>query len=97
MYTALLDFSEALVGAVVSTAVSIVSVEGRERLTAFGIPNDAEGLIVTFHYGLERDENIDVGFQDGESVRAELVERDRSTDVALLRTPTLGFAVPSWA
>ena len=97
MSTALLDFSEALVGAVASAAVSIVRVEGRERLTASGIVWDAEGLIVTFHYGLERDENIDGGFQDGESVGAELVGRDPSTDVALLRTPTRGFAVPSRA
>ena len=97
MSIALLDFSEALVGAVASAAVRIVRVEGRERLTATGIVWDDEGLIVIFHHGLERDDNIDVGFQNGESVGAELVGRDPSTDVALLRTPTRGFAVPSWA
>ena len=88
MSTALLGISEALVGAVASAAGSIVRLEGRERLTATGIVWDAEGLIVTFHHQLERDENINVGFQDGESVGAELVGWDPSTDVALLRTPT---------
>ena len=76
MSTASFDFSEALVGAIASTAVSIVRVEGRERLAATGVVWDAEGLILTFHHELERDKNINVGFQDGESVGAELVGLD---------------------
>ena len=69
-------------------------VEGRDRLPATGIIWDAEGLIVTSHHVLERDENIKVGFQDGESVAAELVGRDPSTDLALLRTSKQGLKAP---
>ena len=75
----------------------MVRVEGRDRLPATGIIWDAEGLIVTSHHVLERDENIKVGFQDGESVSAELIGRDPSTDLALLRTSKQGLKAPDWA
>ena len=52
---------------------------------------------MTAHHVLERGENINVGFQDGETVAAELLGRDPSTDLALLRTPKRGSSVPSWA
>jgi S1-C subfamily serine protease len=86
-----------LADAVSSAADGLVRVEGRDRLPATGIVWDAEGLIVTSHHVLERDENIKVGFQDGESVAAELVGRDPSTDLALLRTSKRGSSVPAWA
>ena len=81
------DLSDAFADAVSSAADGLVRVEGRDRLPATGIIWDAEGLIVTSHHVLERDENIIVGFQDGESVAAELIGRDPSTDLAVLRTP----------
>ena len=97
MSTILPEFSEALADAVSSAADGLVRVEGRERLPATGIVWDAQGLIVTAHHILERDENINIGFQDGESVSAELVGRDPATDLALLRTPKRGTTIPSWA
>ena len=96
MSTVLPDLSEALADAVVSAADGLVRVEGRDRLPATGIIWDAEGLIVTSHHVLERDENIKVGFQDGESVSAELIGRDPSTDLALLRTSKQGLKAPDW-
>jgi S1-C subfamily serine protease len=97
MSTVLPDLSEALADAVSAASDGLVRVEGRDRLPATGIIWDAEGLIVTSHHALERDENINVGFQDGESVPAELLGRDPSTDLALLRTPKRGSSVPTWA
>ena len=97
MSAVLPDLSDALADAVTSASDGLVRVEGRDRLPATGIVWDAEGLIVTSHHVLERDENIKVGFQDGESVAAELVGRDPSTDLALLRTPKRGANVPNWA
>lgn len=97
MSTILPEFSEAPADAVSSAADGLVRVEGRERLPATGIVWDAQGLIVTAHHILERDENINIGFQDGESVSAELVGRDPATDLALLRTPKRGTTIPSWA
>jgi S1-C subfamily serine protease len=97
MSTVLPDLSEALADAVSSASDGLVRVEGRDRLPATGIVWDAEGLIVTSHHALERDENINVGFEDGESVPAELIGRDPSTDLALLRTAKRGSSVPTWA
>ena len=97
MSAVLPDLSDALADAVTSASDGLVRVEGRDRLPATGIVWDAEGLIVTSHHVLERDENIKVGFQDGESVAAELVGRDPSTDLALLRTSKRGASVPNWA
>jgi len=97
MSTVLPDLSDALADAVASAADGLVRVEGRDRLPATGIIWDAEGLIVTSHHVLEWDENIKVGFQDGESVAAELVGRDPSTDLALLRTSKQGLKAPKWA
>ena len=97
MSTVLPDLSEALADAVSAAANGLVRVEGRERLPATGIVWDPEGLIVTAHHVLERDENINVGYQDGETVAAELLGRDPATDLALLRTPKRGSSAPTWA
>ncbi len=86
MSAALPDFSEALADAVSAASGSLVRVEGRDRLPATGIVWDDDGLILTAHHILERDENINVGFQDGETAAAELLGRDPATDLALLRT-----------
>jgi len=66
-------------------------------LPATGIVWDGEGLILTAHHVLERDENINVGFEDGETVTAELVGRDPATDLALLRTTKRDSSIPAWA
>ncbi|HIF42693.1 MAG TPA: serine protease, partial [Dehalococcoidia bacterium] len=97
MSTVLPDFSEALADAVESAAGGLVRVEGRDRLPATGIVWDADGLVITSHHVLERDENINVGFEDGETVTAELVGRDPATDLALLRTAKRGQTAPTWA
>ena len=97
MSAVLTDLSEALADAVAAAADGLVRVEGRERLPATGIVCDAEGLIVTAHHVLEQDENINVGFEDGETVAAELVGRDPATDLALLRTSKRSTGVPEWA
>ena len=94
MSTVLPGLLDALADAVASAADGLVRVEGRDPLPATGIIWDAEGLIVTSHHVLERDENIKVGFLDGESVAAELVGRDPSTDLALLRTSKQGLKAP---
>ena len=90
MSAVLPGFSEALADAVSTASAGLVRVEGRERLPATGIVWDAAGLIVTAHHVLERDENINIGYQDGETVAAELVGRDPTTDLALLRTSKQG-------
>jgi S1-C subfamily serine protease len=62
---------------------AVVRVEGRRRLAGSGIAWP-EGLVVTAHHLLERD-HVRIGSGGGETLDAELVGRDPSTDLALLR------------
>lgn len=72
-------------------AESVVRVEGR-RAPASGVIWSADGLVVTAHHSVEREEEIEIGLPGGETVPAELVGRDPATDVALLRARTSGLA-----
>jgi S1-C subfamily serine protease len=92
----LTDLSEALAGAVQTAGSSVVRVEGRRRIPASGIAWSADGLIITAHHVIESDEGIRVGLASGETVAAELVGRDHTTDLAVLRTQEKGLSVPRW-
>jgi S1-C subfamily serine protease len=56
-----------------------------------------DGVVVTTHHALERDEDIVVGLADGGKRTAMLAGRDPGTDLAALRVEGLGAAPPSWA
>jgi S1-C subfamily serine protease len=90
MANLLKELSDALAGTVETAQAGIVRVEGRRRLPASGIVWSADGLVVTAHHVLTRDENIKVGLPNGEEVSAALVGRDPTTDLALLRTNQSG-------
>ena len=55
-----------------------------------GIVWSADGVIVTADHVVEREEGIEVLLPGGESVKAELIGRDPSTDVAALIFNTHG-------
>lgn len=75
--------------------VSVVRVDGR-RMPSSGVAWTADGVVVTAHHTLERDEGIEVGLPDGGSAPAALVGRDPTTDVAVLRAQATGLCVPAW-
>ena len=77
--------SEDLADTVDQAGPSVVRVEARRRLPASGIVWSSDGVVVTAHHAIERDDNIKVGLPDGRSVAASLVGRDPTTDVAVLR------------
>ena len=60
-------------------------VEGRRRGAASGIAWSSDGVVVTAHHSVQRDYDLRLGLPDGEIVSAELVGRDPSTDLAVLR------------
>jgi S1-C subfamily serine protease len=60
-------------------------VEARRRLPASGIVWSADGLIVTAHHVVRREDKITVGLPHGETLPASFVGRDPTTDVAVLR------------
>ena len=93
----LTDLSDALAETVASAGASVVRVEARHRLPATGIVWSPAGLVVTAHHVVEWDENIVVGLPGGDTVEAELVGRDPTTDLAALRTQATGLSAPEWA
>ena len=91
MATVLTQLSNALADAVENAGPSVVRVEGRRRLPATGFVWSADGTIVTANHVLKRDDGLAVGLADGTSAGAELVGRDPSTDLAVLRVKASGL------
>ena len=89
--------SDELAGVVVSSAPAVVRVEGRRRLPATGIIWSADGLIITAHHVLERDEDVQVGLAEGQWLPAQVVGRDPTTDLAALRLEDADLASAEWA
>ena len=57
---------------------------------ASGVAWSADGIVVTAHHVLDRDEEIEIGLPSGETVGAEVVGRDPTTDLAALRVRRFG-------
>lgn len=79
------DLSDAMAEAVEAISPSIVQVNARRRLAATGIVWSADGIIVTAHHIVERDDNITVTLHDGTSHDATLIGRDPQNDLAVLK------------
>jgi len=79
-----------------SAGRSVVRVEGRHRLPASGVVYTADGIILTAHHVVERDEQLRVGLPTGGNVDAELVGRDPGSDLAVLRVATTGLTAATW-
>lgn len=90
----LASLSDALAALVESAGAYVVRVEGRSRLPASGVVYRADGVIVTAHHVVERDDNLRVGLANGESAAATLVGRDSSTDLAVLRVEGAQWNAP---
>ncbi|MCA9935017.1 MAG: trypsin-like peptidase domain-containing protein [Anaerolineales bacterium] len=91
MSNPLSDFSDALTVIVADAAPGVVRVDARKRFPASGIVWSEDGLIITAHHIVQRDENISVGLADGTAVSATLIGRDPTTDLALLRAEASGL------
>ena len=97
MTEVLASLSDALALTVEKAGSSVVRVEGRRRLPASGIVWSADGVVVTAHHVVQREDNISLGLPDGKTVSAMLVGRDPTTDLAVLRAETVHLAPPTWA
>lgn len=97
MSNVLQNLSNELAATVEGVGPSIVRVESRRRLPASGIVWSADGVIVTAHHIVEREENIKIGLADGQTVSANLVGRDPTTDLAVLRSDGKNLTAPTWA
>ena len=85
--TTVMELSEALAAAVERAAQSIVAVHGRPRLASTGVLWRA-GLVVTASHTVESEREITLTAPDGRTLAAQLVGRDPTLDIALLRAET---------
>ncbi len=76
-------------------ASSVVRVEGR-RAASTGVVWSAD-TIVAAHHAVEWEDELELGLPDGGAARAELVGRDPTTDLAVLRASAPGLAPADWA
>jgi S1-C subfamily serine protease len=97
MSTVLQNLSNNLAATVAAVEPSIVRVEARRRLPASGIVWSEDGVIVTSHHVVEREGKIKVGLADGQTLSAELVGRDPTSDLAVLRSEATRLTPPTWA
>lgn len=97
MSEVLRSLSDAMAATVEVAGASVVRVEARRRLPASGIVWSSDGVIVTAHHVVERDDNIGVGLPNAETVSATLVGRDPTTDLAVLRAQATDLTPPTWA
>lgn len=97
MTEVLSNLSNDLATVVANASPAIVRVEGRRRIPASGIVWSADGVIVTAHHVVQKDDNINVGLADGQTVAANLVGRDPTTDLAVLRAEAKDLSAPAWA
>jgi S1-C subfamily serine protease len=87
--TTLSAFSDQLASVVEKAARSIVTIAARPRQPATGIlwNAGAETIVLTADHVIEREEEITVILPDKREVKAQLIGRDPSSDLAALRLP----------
>lgn len=90
------QLSDAMAGAVEALSPSIVRVDGRKRMPATGIVWSADGIIVTAHHVMERDEDITIGLEDGSEHAGTLIGRDPHNDLAILQVEATDLTPAAW-
>lgn len=92
MANVLAELSEALSQTVETAGPGVVRVEGRRRLPATGIVWADGGIIITANHVVKKENKIRVGLPDGQLVKASLVGRDPSTDLAVVKAEETDLA-----
>jgi len=87
-FESLAALSNQMADAVEKVGKSLVTVYGRDRQPATGIVYAAE-FVLTADHVLERDDNLTVETSDGTKLPAQLIGRDPSSDLAVLRVAGL--------
>lgn len=96
MTEALQNLSQSMAGLVEQSDGKVVRVDARQRLSGSGVIWSADGLIVTSHHVVERDDQIKIGLADGRTVEATLVGRDPGADLAVLRVNATDLTAATW-
>ncbi|MDP3896249.1 MAG: S1C family serine protease [Mesorhizobium sp.] len=92
--TPLETFSDAISDIVEHAAPALASISGRHRPTASAF-HWRDGLFIAADEAISGDEDVTLTFADGAQSAAEIVGRDASTGIALLKPATPPSAMPS--
>jgi S1-C subfamily serine protease len=84
------SLSNQMADAVTQAAHGLVTVNGRPRQPASGIVYAPDHILTADHV-LERDEDLTIETSDGRTLAAQLVGRDPTTDLAVLKVNNLGL------
>jgi S1-C subfamily serine protease len=88
--------SNQMADAVERVVPALVLVNGRQRQPASGLVF-ADDLVLTASHVLEREQDISIETHDKRTLAAQLVGRDPSSDLAVLRVANLGLTPPTRA
>ncbi len=89
--------SRRIADVVAAAAAHVVRLEGRHRGSASGVVWSQDGVVVTTSHALERDEEIQVFLPSGEEVGGEVLGRDPTTDLAIVRVQRNGLSAATFA
>jgi len=92
-----IHLSELLAATVEKMGGSVVQVSARRGVGSSGVVWSADGVVVAADHNIQRDEDITIGLPDGGTVAAQVVGRDQSTDIAVLRVEASGLTAPEWS
>ncbi len=93
----LTDLSKRVASLVAAASAHVVRVEGRRRGAASGVVWSQDGVVVTASHALERDEGIEVFLPSEQEVRGEVLGRDPTTDLAVVRASASGLSAAAFA
>jgi S1-C subfamily serine protease len=79
------EISNAFGEVVKAVSPHVVRIEARRRIPASGVVL-GDGLIATAHHVIRKEKGITIGLEGGETASADLVGRDPTTDLAILKT-----------
>ncbi|MGH9323393.1 MAG: S1C family serine protease [Vicinamibacteria bacterium] len=75
---------------------SVVEVRGRRGAPSSGVAWSTDGLVIVAEHTLEHEEGIEIRTAAGDAFRSEILGRDPSTGIALLRAEKASLPVPDW-
>jgi S1-C subfamily serine protease len=91
------ELSQELAALVRRGAEHVVRIEERRGAPATGVVWSADGVLVAASHSVDEDGAVEVGLPGGESAAAEVVGRDLTTDLVVLRAAAGGLAAPAFA
>jgi S1-C subfamily serine protease len=91
MMTTISELSSGMAQLVEKAGSCVVQVDARKRFPASGFVWSEDGLIVTANHVVRRDNKIKIGLADGSQAAGQLIGRDSSTDLALIKIETTGL------